>query len=113
MDRCLTGHILKNFFLYYEFKAGIEGFNTEFDILKKTLSFYSTTQDRLDRQLGKVYDLAKVHFNKRFGIPFNLYMEAIDKQMQYLKKIIDDESVNFRHKLKRMDIETIEQHYLY
>ena len=107
-------YLEKLLFLYYEFKeAGIEGFNTEFDILRKTLSFYTTTQDRLDRQLGKVYDFAKVHFNKRFGIPFNLYMEAIEKQMQYLKKIIDDESVNFRHKLKRMDIETIEQPYLY
>ncbi|MBP7901394.1 MAG: hypothetical protein KA015_01115 [Spirochaetes bacterium] len=107
-------YLEKLLFLYYEFKeAEIEGFNTEFDILRKTLSFYSTTQDRLDRQLGKVYNFAKIHFNKRFGIPFNLYMEAIEKQMHYLKNVIDDESVNFRHKLKRMDVETIEQRYLY
>ena len=106
-------YLEKLLFLYYEFReAGIDGFNTEFDILKKTLQFYDATKMRLDSELGKSYDFARFHFHKRFGITANLYMEAIDKQMTYLKNIIEDDSMNFRHKLKRMDIKTAEQRYL-
>jgi hypothetical protein len=64
-------YLEKLLFLYYEFReAGIEGYNTEFDILRKTLDFYEITQTRLA-----------------------------------------DESTNFRHKLKRLDIESAEAKY--
>jgi hypothetical protein len=31
--------------------------------------------------------------------------------MDYLKRILSDETTNFRHKLKRLDIETAEAKY--
>lgn len=105
-------YLEKLLFLYYEFsEAGLEGFDTAFDILKKTLTFYESTMDRLNVTLDKSYNLAGDHFKARFGISDNLYMTAIEKQMDYLKTIIDDESTNFRNKLKRLNVEGIEERY--
>ncbi len=105
-------YLEKLLFLYYEFsEAGLDGFNTAFDILKRTFSFYESTMERLNITLLKSYDFAPFHFSERFGIKENLYMNAIEKQMDYLKTIIDDESTNFRNKLKRLNIEEVEERY--
>ena len=105
-------YLEKLLFLYYEFsEAGMEGFDTTFDILKKTLAFYESTLDLLDFTLFKSYDYARYHFKMRLGVDENLYMTAIGKQMDYLKAIINDESSNFRNKLKRLDVEGIEDRY--
>jgi len=105
-------YLEKLLFLYYEFnEAGMEGFDTTFDILRKTLAFYESTVDRLDNTLLKSYDFAKHHFKLRFGINENLYMTAIENQMYYLKSIINDESTNFRNKLKRLNVVEIEGRY--
>ncbi len=105
-------YLEKLLFLYYEFnEAGMEGFDTTFDILRKTLAFYESTMERLDITLLKSHEYARHHFKKRLGIDENLYMTAIDKQMEYLKKIINDESTNFRNKLKRLNVEEIEGRY--
>jgi len=106
-------YLEKLLFLYYEFiEAGMEGFDTTFDILRKTLAFYESTMDRLDITLLKSYDFARHHFKARLGIDENLYMIAIEKQMDYLKAIINDESTNFRNKLKRLNVEEIEGRYI-
>lgn len=106
-------YLEKLLFLYHEFtEAGLEGFETEFDILKKTLAFYESTMVRLNKNLMRCYEFAEYHFRSRFRVKENLYIEAIEKQMQYLKKIIDDSSSNFRSKLKRIDLEKMESRYL-
>lgn len=105
-------YLEKLLFLYYEFsEAGMEGFDTSFDILRKTLVFYESTMERLNDTLMRSYDFAHYHFKERFGIDENLYITAMEKQMDYLKLIIDDETTNFRHKLKRLNVEEIEQKY--
>ncbi|HPS57835.1 MAG TPA: hypothetical protein PK514_06985 [Spirochaetota bacterium] len=105
-------YLEKLLFLYYEFReAGIEGYNTEFDILRKTLDFYELTQTRLETTLKGSYLYAAVHFAVRKEINYNLYMEAIEHHMNYLKRILSDQSTNFRQKLKRLDIESAEARY--
>ncbi len=105
-------YLEKLLFLYYEFReAGIPGFNTEFDILRKTLDFYEITQSRLDVELRGAYRYAGVHFNARSGIKSNLYMDAIERHMDYLKQILADETTNFRHKLKRLDLESVDTRF--
>jgi len=105
-------YLEKLLFLYYEFsEAGMDGFDTSFDILRNTLSFYESTMDRLNDTLLKSYDFACYHFKKRYGVNENLYITAMENQMNYLKLIIDDESTNFRKKLKRLNIEEIEHKY--
>lgn len=105
-------YLEKLLFLYYEFReAEIDGFNTTYDILRNTLAFYETTIERLNSQLKKSYEYALYHFRLRHNIDENLYMTAIQNQMKYLGKIIEDETTNFRNKLKRLDIEKMELDY--
>ncbi len=46
---------------------------------------------------------ARYHFSLRNGLDRDLYQESIAAQMEYLEKVIDDESTNFRNKLHRAD----------
>ena len=99
-------YLEKLIFLYREMReAGLGDYRTEFDILRKTLGFYEIVMKRFSGPLKGVHEEAEPHFRERFGIPRNLYMESIARQMEYLKTIIADASTNFRKKLKRMDLE--------
>lgn len=92
-------------FLYNEMKeAGLQGYNTEFDIIKNTLAFYKTIKGKLNNSFKKVYAFAEIHFNERGSINKNLYIEAIEKNIAYIERIINDSTTNFRHKLKRGNI---------
>jgi hypothetical protein len=97
-------YLEKLLFLYYEFKeAGIPGFQTEYDVLRKTGDFYVLARQRLKASYLSMYALARAHFRERHGVDANLYMIAISRQLRYLRGIIRDESTNFRTKLKRGD----------
>lgn len=101
-------YLEKLLFLYYEFReACIPGYDTEFDILRKTIGFYEMTISLLDGKLLGVRAWVREHFKKRFGMDRDLYAEAIVRQMDYLREILADDSTNFRKKLKRLDLETI------
>jgi hypothetical protein len=102
-------YLEKLLFLYYEFReAGIGGYDSAFDILKKTAGFYESTKARLDGPLGRVSSRAREHFLARYDIDRDLYREAIERQMSYLDSILADNSSNFRTKLKRLDLAAIE-----
>jgi hypothetical protein len=104
-------YLEKLLFLYYEFReAGIPGYETEFDILRLTLGFYETARERLDSLFSGTWRFAAGFFARRHGIGENLYMTAIEHQMEYLRAIIADPSSNFRKKLKRMDLERVGSH---
>ena len=101
-------YLEKLVFLYNEFReAGIMGFDTEFDILRKTLEFYKLTKNRFSSNLMNIFQYARHHFRERFQSDRNLYIEAIDRHMDYLKTILEDDTTNFRHKLKRMNLNEI------
>jgi hypothetical protein len=102
-------YLEKLLFLYHEFReAGIGGYDTAFDILRKTAGFYDSTKARLDTTLGRVSGRAKEHFRARYGVDKDLYREAIERQMAYLASILADNTSNFRTKLKRLDLAAIE-----
>jgi hypothetical protein len=103
-------YLEKLLFLYYEYReAGLGDYKTVFDILKKTLGFYEVVKMRLDGSLGSTVGFARAHFMARYGVDRDLYREAIERQMEYLRGIIEDDSSNFRKKLKRMDLEAAER----
>jgi hypothetical protein len=96
-------YLEKLLFLYYEFReARVPGYKTEFDIIRKTLDFYDLVKQRLKDTFFSVFDFAGVHFKERFKIKQNLYLVAIERNIEYLKKIIADASTNFREKLHRV-----------
>lgn len=95
-------YLEKLLFLYHEFKeAGIPGYNTEFDIMKNTLVFYKEILIRLNKIYDAKYKYVEHHFNKRYQINENLYMNAINNNIDYIKKIIKENENNFRSKLRR------------
>lgn len=101
-------YLEKLLFLYYEFKeAGFGGYDTEFDILKRTFDFYDSTRLRLRSLYMHSYEYLVPHFQARYGVEANLYMDAVERQIDYLREIIADDSTNFRKKLKRMDLEKV------
>jgi hypothetical protein len=103
-------YLEKLLFLYYEFReAGIDGYKTAFDILRKTSSFYDSIAERLNGPLGGVSYDAKIHFRERCGEDRDLYREAIHRQMTYLSDMMVDNTVNFRKRLRRLDLEQVER----
>jgi hypothetical protein len=101
-------YLEKLLFLYFEFReAGFPGYHTEFDMLRKTVDFYSSARKRLEEALLGFHGLCRDHFSARFGIDRDLYIESIEHQMDYLGAIIKDDSSNFRKKLKRIDLERV------
>jgi hypothetical protein len=97
-------YLEKLLFLYYEFReASLPGYNTEFDIIRKTLDFYEVVKQRLHTTFFDVFTYVRTHFLKRYNIDRNLYIDAIENNINYVKKIIQDESTNFRDKLHRVN----------
>lgn len=89
-------------YLYREFKEGhVKGFQSEYELLDKTLGFYAATRLRLAKTLGNVDTYAAVHFRKRYGVKEDLYRKAMDRQIHYLEKCLKDKPESFRNHLHR------------
>lgn len=89
-------------FLYREFKqAGIEGLGTELDFLDNTPGFYEITCERLTHDLGGVAVYMRDHFRARWNADEDLYMMAIEKNIEYLKFILKNHREDAHAQLKR------------
>lgn len=94
-------YLEKLLFLYHEFlEGGLSVFKSEEDLLNKTLSFYDMIDARLRNICGYSEHLMRSHFARRFGVPHDLYMESIMKNISYLKSILQ-EGGGYREKLNR------------
>ena len=98
-------YLEKLLFLYHEFKeADVGGYESELDLLKKTVAFYEFVAERLGTILDKVDRFLSSHFAMRWDISSNLYQEAIERQKKYLHKILDTPDSDPRDQLKRAGI---------
>jgi len=88
--------------LFYEFKEGNVGdYQSELDLLGKTIVFYDVTKQRLMRELAGVNKFMQYHFRKRWEIEKDLYAVAIETNMEYLKKILRDHKEDYYLYLRR------------
>ncbi len=95
-------YLEKLLFLYHEFKeAGIGDFASELDLLKKTAAFYETLRRRIESSAGFTDEYLRQHFKRRWGLPANLYQQAIERQQRYLLKILAENGADPLRKLKR------------
>jgi len=95
-------YLEKLLFLYYEFmEAGIGDYKSELDILRKTITFYNSIEQRLKTSLDATDRFMSSHFAARWGISANLYHVAIEKQKNYLRKILEVPDSDPRDHLKR------------
>lgn len=100
-----SGYLEKLLFLYHEYKEGRVGnYVSEVDLLRKTIRFYDYIQRRLEPISEKVNRFMISHFDSRWGIPRNLYAEAIQNRKDYLVKILAIPGADPRDHLRRRDI---------
>jgi hypothetical protein len=95
-------YLEKLLFLYREFKeANVGGFDSEVDLLRKTVGFYDAIAQRFETTLDSTHGFVLSHFVSRWNIHSNLYQVAIENQRNYLKKILEIPNSDPRDYLKR------------
>jgi len=88
--------------LYEEFlEGGVTGYTSDLDLVMKTAAFYETTKKRLSCQLAGVHGHLRSHFRIRFGIDRDLYGEAIDNQIGYMKRVLERHRAAYREHFHR------------
>ena len=75
--------------LYEEFReAGVPGFTSELDLLRKTTGFYRLMDERLSVSLGGVRRYLRAHFRARYRVDRDMYRESMDRQMDFLRSVV-------------------------
>lgn len=96
-------YLEKLLYLYEEFEeAHVPGFDSELELLKKTELFYrDISRRRINVDLGGITSLMHLHFKERWGIDKDLYEEYINKNIDYLKNVLQRHEESYRRMLKR------------
>ena len=98
-------YLEKLLLLFQEFKeAGLPDMASEFDLLKNTNNFYqNVAKRRLEEDFGDVARCMVKHFEHRYGIPRDLYKEAIVKNINYLRSVLtkSQDGASIRSNLRR------------
>jgi len=92
-------------FLFREYREGNVGdFKSEIDLFMNTGEFYEKMKIRLSKDLGNVARFLPAHFKARFGISGNLYEEAIENNMKYIKQIVKESGKEYKKVFRRTQI---------
>jgi len=95
-------YLEKLLYLYHECKeAGIGDYENEVDLLRKAVDFYDLCYERLRTALDGADRFMRRHFAYRFGIDKHLYHELIERQKNYLLKILKIPHADPRDYLRR------------
>ncbi len=95
-------YLEKLLFLYLEFReAGFGSYQSMYDLLCQTNRFYEMIREKLDGALGGIYRRLSCHFKDTMGVDHNYYLEAIEKNMAYLAKVIAHDEAALFTMLKR------------
>ena len=88
--------------LYFEFEeAQMGGFGNVHDLLEGTSTFYRMTKTRLDHDLNGLSMHLKKHFSQQNDADRNFYMESIDRNLDYLDRVVRMERQHRLEFLKR------------
>lgn len=99
-------YIEKLLLLFQEFQeAGVPDFATELDLLKKTEGFYkNVAKQRLAHDFSGISANMTAHFKQRWGVEKDLYSESIQKNIDYLRTLLErtgDSIVSVKKTLRR------------
>ncbi|MFP3983395.1 MAG: hypothetical protein ACLFV2_06860 [Desulfurivibrionaceae bacterium] len=98
-------YLEKLLFLFHEFREAEMGeARDEIDFLHNTLHFYEFCDQRFNDTLAETCRFMVPHFHKRWNIPYNLYLDSLNKQRAFLRKILADHHCSPYEQLKRSDI---------
>jgi hypothetical protein len=95
-------YLEKLLFLYLEFKeAHFGNYQNIYDLLRQTKSFYELTRKKLDEQFDRLYVNLALHFKDMMGSEIDYYLESIEKNIDYLSKVIVLNEEEYLSMLKR------------
>ena len=95
-------YLEKLLFLFYEFRdGGVMGYDNELDLLKKTRDFYAMIRQRITKDLSGVNEYMRHHFKARWDLDRDLYIEAVENHISYLKFILKHHEKDYRDHLRR------------
>lgn len=98
-------YLEKLLFLYMEFsEARLGNYENIHDMLRQTGVFYTGIREKLDEELGGQYHYLTQHFKHTLGQEKNFYLESIEKNIDYLSKIIALDDAEHFSMLKRGSI---------
>jgi len=105
-------YLEKLLFLYHEFsEANIGNYDSEVDLLNKTVAFYDFIDHRLKTTLGACDRFMASHFADRWNIPENLYQKSIMRQKNYLSQILQKPSDPRRYLRRKLNLNQIDSKY--
>ncbi len=88
--------------LYSEFEeGGVPGFSDAWDLMKKTPGFWEFTKKRFAADLGGVDRYMIHHFEQRWSVARDLYREAIENNLRYLRYLLERHPSDYRNYLRR------------
>jgi hypothetical protein len=95
-------YLEKLLFLFYEFRdGGVMGYDSELDLLKKTRDFYAMIRQRITKDLSGVNKYMRHHFKERWDLDRDLYIEAVENHITYLRFILKHHEKDYRDHLRR------------
>lgn len=96
-------YLEKLFLLHREREeAGVTGLDSEFTLLEKTEGFYERTiKRRLAVDLGGAGRYMRSHFVHRHGLDADPYEEAIQKNINYLRLVLEETRRIYRERFRR------------
>jgi hypothetical protein len=96
-------YLEKLLFLYLEFKeAGFGNYASMHDLLRQTKDFYDNTKEKkLDGTFEGIYKKLSFHFKEFLGTENNYYLDSIEKNINYLSKVITLNEEKYFSMLKR------------
>lgn len=98
-------YLEKLLLLYLEFKeAELGGYQDMHDLFKKTRGFYDLVRKLLDNEYGGLYLYLSHHFSNWLGVNKNFYLESIERNIDYLDKVLAMNKNEWLSMLKRQGI---------
>jgi hypothetical protein len=101
-------YLIKLLFLYDELKeGGISIFTNDLDLFKATPDFWEFTKQKFITEYGNVDRYLRDHFRVRWGIDQDLDRSAIERNIKYLKFILDHHEADYRRYISYEGIKEI------
>lgn len=89
-------------FLFREFMEGlVRGYSSEDEFLRRTIEFYEMIRSRLETEIGYSDAFMRSHFTRQWDIDCDLYLAGLEKNISYLKKILQNCQGNYSGMLRR------------
>ncbi len=95
-------YIEKLLFLFLELNEVSElRHRNELDFLKNTLDYFAASKQRLVNELEDVKRFLAAHFRARWNIEYDMYMDAVESNVNYLAYLTKNHEKDYRDQLKR------------